>query len=56
MSVQGLFSSELKEIKRLGQFTRMSSRIRSGEMVDAYNDSKSLFDYIAKLQYLLKKE
>lgn len=48
-SIIPVFQSELIAISRLNQFTRMVSRMRNGEIIDAHNDAKSMFDFINSL-------
>jgi hypothetical protein len=43
------FQFEIETLGRLNQANRMISRMRHGEIIDAYNDSKSLFDCVNKL-------
>ena len=45
-SIIPVFQSELTAISRMGQFARMVSRMRNGEIIDAHNDAKSIFDFI----------
>jgi hypothetical protein len=45
-AIIGQFPSELDAIKRSNQIHRMVSRIRHGEIIDAYNDAQSLHDYL----------
>ena len=48
-AVLGQYLFEIETLGRLNQVNRMISRMRHGEIIDAYNDSKGLFDSINKL-------
>ena len=43
------FQNDFTTINRMSQMNRMISRMRRGEIIDAYNETKSMFDYITRV-------